>query len=446
MPSEPTETTALSEAARARPQRRPTGRLVAVHPPAAGRRPGIVSLEADEVLVGREHGPIHDKTLSRKHLAFRWDGGACAHVVEDLGSKNGASVDRVPLSGSPRVLHAGAVVRAGDVLFVYDEDDGDLGGEETLALADLLPGDAYATRRLRALVARAAADPAPVLLLGETGTGKEHVARALHQISGRAGPFLAVSCAELTGELMASQLFGHARGAYTGAGEARPGLFRSAEGGTLLLDEIGELPPSLQPKLLRVLQEREVLPVGAARPTPVDARVVAATHAPLERRVEAGGFRRDLYARLAFWTIEVPPLRARRVDLFAWIDGLNAAAARRRGVVKPELAFTPEAAAAILAAPWPENLRGVEHMVHHLATARDADDGPSVIGVDEISRFVATPAAPPVPVTRRDSPTRDELHALLGKHGSVRAVAKELDRDRRQIYRWMKAFGLTSSQ
>src|SRR5262249_51093613 len=150
----------------------------------------------------------------------------------------------------------------------------ELDDDDAPELAATIPGDAAAMVRLRALLARAAGDRAPILLLGETGTGKEHAARALHERSGRSGPFVPINCAELSCELMASQLFGHARGAFTGAISAQRGAFRSAERGTLLLDEIGELSPPLQPKLLRALQEREVVPVGETRPIAVDVRVV----------------------------------------------------------------------------------------------------------------------------------------------------------------------------
>jgi DNA-binding NtrC family response regulator len=278
-----------------------------------------------------------------------------------------------------------------------------------------------------------------VLLLGETGTGKEHAARVLHRLSGRPGAFVAVSCAELSGELMASQLFGHARGAFTGASEARPGLFRSAAGGTLLLDEIGELPAALQPKLLRVLQEGEVLPVGETRAVTVDVRVVAATHAPLEALIERGGFRRDLYARLAFWTIALPPLRARRADIIMWLQRLHAGFAARRALPPAPLPLSADAAEALLVAAWPENLRGLDRLAHHLGGRAEA----APIGVAELGAL--EPAAAPArraAVARPAPPTRAELAELMERLGSVRAVARHLGRDRRQIYRWLDAFGL----
>jgi len=169
----------------------------------------------------------------------------------------------------------------------------------------------------RALVSaeRAAVSDLPIVVEGETGTGKERVARAVHAWSGRQGAFLAVNCAALPETLAEAELFGHRRGAFTGAQQASPGLFRSAEGGTLLLDEIGDLPLSLQAKLLRTLEQREVQPLGEALPVPVNVRVVVATQEPLAQTVAAGRFRADLFARLDGVSVRLPPLRERRAEI-----------------------------------------------------------------------------------------------------------------------------------
>src|SRR6185295_11015283 len=169
----------------------------------------------------------------------------------------------------------------------------------------------------------AATDPAPVLLHGESGTGKERIAGELHRLSGRKGRLIAVNCAALSRELVESQLFGHQKGAFTGATELHPGYFRAAQGGTLFLDEIGELSLEVQPKLLRAIQQGEVQAVGSTQPAHVDVRVVAATNRELQQAVNAGQFRADLYARLSLWELRVPPLRERRADLFPWIDRLH---------------------------------------------------------------------------------------------------------------------------
>src|SRR5690606_21362403 len=188
---------------------------------------------------------------------------------------------------------------------------------------EALPGTSMPAQRLRAAVAAAASDRAPVLVLGETGVGKEKIAAELHRLSGRQGPLVAVNCAALSAQLIESQLFGHVRGAFTGATQERAGLFRAATGGTLFLDELGEMPLELQPKLLRAVELGEVVAVGSTQPHRVDVRLIAATNRSLTDEVVAGRFRRDLYARLALWEIAAPPLRSRRADIIDWIDRLH---------------------------------------------------------------------------------------------------------------------------
>jgi len=205
-------------------------------------------------------------------------------------------------------------------------------------------------------VRRAAASQVPVLITGETGTGKELVARALHAESPRSGrPFLALNCGAIPAGLLESELFGHVRGAFTGADRARTGLFGAANGGTLLLDEIGDLPLELQPKLLRVLQEGEVRRVGDNQSVPVDVRVVAATALDLRQAVAAGRFREDLYYRLAVVTIELPPLRRRSEDIAPLVRSCLPHLAARHGRPVPEL--TAEALQLLEQYPWPGNVR-----------------------------------------------------------------------------------------
>ena len=292
------------------------------------------------------------------------------------------------------------------------------------------------------------------MILGETGTGKERVAREIHRLSGRSGKLVALNCAALSAHVVESQLFGHARGAFTGASDAQPGLFRAAHGGTLFLDEIGELPIDLQPKLLRALQEGEVLSVGATQPTRVDVRVVAATHRDLLRAVEQGAFREDLYARLAMVELALPPLRDRRLDLLGWIDRLASAWAARRGLDAP-LRFDADAAETLLRFAWPLNLRGIERLVHELG----ADRLPGgIITRAALPRWliaVDAPAAEPVqsqpsqpaPSARETVPTREEFtRAFEELSGSVHGLAKRFGRDRRQIYRWIEAYELTDGR
>jgi DNA-binding NtrC family response regulator len=222
---------------------------------------------------------------------------------------------------------------------------------------------AEASRAAVALARRAADAEIPVLFLGESGVGKEVFARALHAASRRAaGPFVAVNCGALPEGLVESILFGHEKGAFTGATERRAGRFAEAQGGALFLDEVGELPPPAQVKLLRALQEREIDPVGAARPRAVDIRVLAATNRDLRAEIAAGRFREDLYWRLAAFPIPLPPLRARRADIPQLADRLLARLAAAEG--RPAPALTPDAAALIAAADWPGNVRALENALH----------------------------------------------------------------------------------
>ena len=220
-----------------------------------------------------------------------------------------------------------------------------------------------AMERLMDAAARVAPSDLPVLLAGESGTGKELVAREVHRLSHRAaGPFVAVNCAAIPKELLEAELFGHEKGAFTGAAIRREGRFRAASGGTLLLDEVGDLPLELQPKLLRVLQEGAVEPVGGRGPVPVDVRVVAATHRDLPQRVREGAFREDLYYRLAVVPLRVPPLRDRREAIGPLFEVfLRSQGGGRR------LDLTPEALVALQRRPWPGNVRQLENLARRVA-------------------------------------------------------------------------------
>jgi DNA-binding NtrC family response regulator len=211
-------------------------------------------------------------------------------------------------------------------------------------------------------VARVAPSAVSVLLLGESGTGKELLARAIHAASPRnAGPFMAVNAAALSATLLESELFGHERGAFTGAERTRRGRFEEASGGTLLLDEVGDLPAEVQVKLLRALQERAVERVGSNRAIPVDVRVIAATHSDLPAAVAGGSFREDLYYRLAVVTIEVPPLRRRRADIPALIEHFVTKHAAQAGVT--ERTFSREAVDLLVRYDFPGNVRELENIV-----------------------------------------------------------------------------------
>jgi DNA-binding NtrC family response regulator len=385
--------------------------------------------------------PLVHGTVSRRHARISWDAERRAHVAEDLGSRHGTHVDGAP-AGAGTVLGDGAILRLGGIFLAYERAPE--ASDPVEVSKEQLPGEAPAIDVLRAQVARAAVDPSPALVIGATGTGKEWVAGELHRLSGRRGPLVAVNCAALAPQLVESQLFGHVKGAFTGATTDSDGLFRAAHGGTLLLDEIGELPLELQPKLLRVLQDGMVQPVGGTRAVPVEVRVVAATNRDVAAMVEAGRFRRDLHARLAKWELAVPSLSERRGDLPMWLERLwgQWCATRQVDRAMPELA--PAAMAAVFAHPWPDNLRGLDRLVHDLASRTsaaevDAADLPSWLRSVRPEGGESKGGKAPIP-------TREEFEAAwkeLG--GNVRALGKKLGRDRRQIYRWAEAYGLRTS-
>ncbi|MEO1334955.1 MAG: sigma-54-dependent Fis family transcriptional regulator, partial [Myxococcota bacterium] len=308
------------------------GRLRAVYP---RELRAVVDLGRERVVLGRlpddlTSPPLMHPTISRSHFVIEWDEGLQTHVGKDLNSRNGAWVNGQPAGLGWHPLAPGSVLRIGDVLLVYEAGHTLQQSDPRDVSRSNVPGDSLGVRRLRAQLARAAADISPALIVGETGTGKEKIAYELHRLSGRSGDFVAINCAALGEHLIESQLFGHVKGSFTGATSDQPGLFRAAEGGTLFLDEIGEMPLPLQPKLLRAIQEREVRAVGAHRNVTVDVRVVAATHRDLAARAHGGEFRQDLYARLALWELYIPPLRSRRSDILYWLDLLQGEWQRER--------------------------------------------------------------------------------------------------------------------
>jgi len=323
-------------------------------------------------------------------------------------------------------------------------------------------GTSAAVRDLTRLMESAAGTPIPVLIEGETGTGKELVARGIHRASARAaGPFLAVGCGALTEALLESELFGHERGACTGADVARRGVFESTSGGTILLDGVEDMPASMQVKLLRVLQEHEVIPVGSTQGRPVDVRVISAARTPLRTVVDRGAFRADLYYRLAGFPIRVPPLRERREDIPALTDHLLQAAAelheKRIGGIDAE-------AREILAAyDWPGNVRQLKNELERaVALAQDGD----MIGAENLSEALVPAAARARPRPSPAAGVRDgaadggvpagaslrEARAafearyiadvLEREHGNVSRAAEVLGISRVMLHKKLKALGL----
>jgi DNA-binding NtrC family response regulator len=388
--------------------------------------PAEFRLGDEEWLLGRDVAgrgiSLEDAEVSRLHARVCWDPHCRAHRVGDAGSSNGTFVNGQRVQTA--LLEPGDVLRLGSSFLLY-----------TL-------GDSMA--ELRQMARRAATTDANILLLGETGVGKEVLARSIHEQSGLGGEFVAINCAALPRDLIGSELFGHARGAFSGAERARAGLFVAADGGTLLLDEIGELPLEQQPVLLRAIQQRTVRPIGADREVPVRVRILAATQRDLEQRTEAGVFRADLYARLAQVVLHVPPLRERRADILPLLAEFLARADRQLDVI-------PDAVQSLLLWTWPQNVREIQTLATSFAALTEPG---SVLDLRFLARHRPKLASePPAPAAASPSSApanrvaRERLRSLLEQHdGNVAAVARELGKPRTHVYRWIKRLGLSAAQ
>jgi DNA-binding NtrC family response regulator len=296
-----------------------------------------------------------------------------------------------------------------------------------------------------------AASTIPIHISGESGTGKEVLARAIHAASAREGTFVAVNCGGLPATLVEAELFGYRKGAFSGAHDDRVGLVRSAHQGTLFLDEIGDLPHAAQAAILRLLQEREVQPLGTDKPVPVNLRVVSATHRDLEASVRASQFRADLLARLAGYRVRLPPLRERREDLGLLVARLLE---RIEDVPTANVSFSAAAARALVSHAWPRNVRELEHRMRlGVVLAKggvvDVDHifGPDaepymVMDRDEAPTATTTSAGRAVANTAHDG-HRAEVEAMLELHrGNISAVARAMGKARVQVQRWIKRYGL----
>jgi DNA-binding NtrC family response regulator len=341
-----------------------------------------VALGTEKTVVGTSSTAdvvVRDPTVSSRHCALSVLGEGVA--IEDLGSLNGTFV------GGARVREAwgraGTAIAIGHSMLVVQASDGRELAPPGAPLAGIV-GASIAMCRLGDQIRRLSLHSLPVLISGESGAGKELVARALHQEGPRRErPFVAINVTALPRELVESELFGHERGAFTGAHTRRLGAFAEAEGGTLFLDEVGDLPLDAQPKLLRALDGYEVRRVGAAGGgARADVRVVAATHAPLEQRVTAGGFRRDLFHRLECFVVHVPPLRDRRGDI-------GAIARELLRQIEPQVGFrsiTSAALARLAAHDWPGNVRELRNVLCRAADATNRARGIDASDVDRAIR------------------------------------------------------------
>jgi len=384
---------------------------------------------------------LGDPWMSSRHFELVRDGARWQ--LRDAGSKNGTLLngERTPTA----TLADGDLIEAGGTCFLWRDREVAPGGLSQALSPTPGPGGlsslSFALAHELAGLGRIARTDLSVLIGGETGTGKEVVARAVHTASGRRGQFIAVNCAALPATLIASELFGVKKGAFSGATEDRPGLLRAADGGTLLLDEIADLPETLQTVLLRVLQEREVTPVGDTRAIKVDVRVLAASHADLRARVAEGKFRNDLLARLAGFSLTLPPLRERREDLGRLVGELLARVAPQGGI-----RLERAAARALMSYHWPLNVRELEQALRS-ATALAAGGEIQLSHLPEAVR-AARPQSPPVDAgeggdTSKQPITQERMTALWTEHaGNVSALARALETSRSQVRRLLKRFGL----
>jgi two-component system response regulator AtoC len=415
----------------------------------SGRAARVVMLPVrDEVRIGRAEFAeisVGDHRASRLHAVLSFDGRTV--TVRDESSSNGTFLDGVKVHGVQRV-DDGNVIQVGTtrivvLLTLRGAAVGSRDRAPVTPVAPVAPSEAVVavdpmTVALFALVRRLAASELSVLIEGETGTGKELVARALHRGSARARkPFLAVNCATLTDTLAASELFGHERGSFTSADARKIGVFESADGGTLLLDEVGELSPANQAMLLRAVQERSICRVGSSRPIPVDVRVVAATNRDLALDVAQGRFRQDLYFRLNGVTVVSPALRARTRDILPMVEQMLAGRGRawRLG---------PGVATALEGYAWPGNVRELRNVVERGVALAERDEirlehlrlnlgeRPDV-GSDDASRFRAQV---------EDTERRAIVTALADAGGNQSRAARELGISRRCLITRMERYGL----
>ena len=421
----------------------------------------VVQLPAGPSHLGR--GPkagafdlsVDDPALSRLHAAFvATHQDTCS--VRDCDSRNGTYVNGNRIAVAEATT--GAVIRVGDTVIVLERDAQDnLGYDEATAA---VPGQSTSARAIRAALAAAARDNLPVLVCGETGSGKELAAAEVHRLSRRKGPLVRVNVTALPDALFESELFGHVRGAFTGAVVTSAGRFRQADSGTLVLDEIGDLSLNLQPKLLRVIEDGMVRPIGGPSDVPVDVKLVVSTNVNLEGAFADGKFRQDLLARLRTHEVRMQPLRDRRAD---WVALADAVQLPRWQCDSWRDVLDADAIEMLVLSDWRDNLRELRTLLARLLVqgsgppfaVSDLPEGPWLSAlsralVESLPRAKPSVAASQASEKRHvlsQSPSRTELMELLQRHlGSVAEVAAALGRDRRQIYRWLTACGIDDEE
>ena len=414
-------------------------------------------MERDVIHIGSlDSGDIvlSDATVSRRHAEIlRTRDGV---ILRDLDSTNGTFVGQVRVREV--FLTPDTHFRVGRTELVFTPIDEVIDVKpSTETNFEGLVGNSVSMREVFSILERVAPTDLTVLICGETGTGKELACRAVHSRSGRKEkPLVVFDCGAAPENLIESELFGHQRGAFTGAVEARPGVFEQAHGGTIFLDEIGELPLELQPKLLRVLEQREVRRVGGTKTKPIDVRVVAASNRHLRDEVENGRFREDLYYRLAVVELTLPPLRERMEDLLPLAEHLLRRSPHNRGVDR----IAPEVCAVFESYHWPGNVRELNNVVERAIPFSDGneinmDALPDALRTGHTGRQprVVNSPMPSVPSELPFKDAKDQLIEaferkylvdLIERHGgNVSRAARAADMDRKSISRLMKKHGIT---
>jgi transcriptional regulator with GAF, ATPase, and Fis domain len=444
----------------------PTPGFVLIYSRLHRQLPAAIPFASDVTTFGRESDNvlcIPEAAVSRYHGRVERRPDGC--WVVDNGSTNGILVNGVRVGA--HLLSDHDVVRVGDTLLrfaaraIYGYGAYRIDGTVVDSARQIKHGivgcplvGGFQIDQLLERVEKVAKTQLAVVVTGESGTGKELLAHTVHIASQRRGPFQAINCAALPANLIESELFGYRRGAFTGASQDKPGLVRMAHGGTLFLDEIGDMPLEAQAKLLRVLQDKMLLPLGATAPEPVDVRVVCATHRTLEDLVVRGTFRGDLFARLREFTARLPPLRERREDLHPLVRYFLAKAGRA------DASLSLPYMVGLAHYPWPYNVRELESAVklsvalaeghaeldlpHLPEPVRHALQGHGEKRADISHPGVALPPMP-APDAKHSGRAPDEamLREILSRHrGNIAAVGRELGKERMQIHRWMKRYNI----